>query len=85
LGRIYQESKKYNKAIEYFNNVFAINSKESDFLCANSSLQLGFIYKKMNLLALSKLYFNKVFEYKNYNSSSKNYFQQQAKAALSKF
>lgn len=82
LGRIYHESNKLSKAIEFFDLTIKVNFKENEFLAANACLQLGFIYQKLNFKQLAKTYFEKVFEYKSYDS--KNYLQQQAKAALAK-
>ena len=56
--------------------------KGNEYWAANSCLQLGYIYQKLNFKQLDKTHFNKVFEYKNYDY--KNYLQQQAKAALAK-
>ena len=82
LGRIYHESNKLSKAIEYFDLTIKANYKENEFMAANSCLQLGFIYEKLNFKKLAKTYFDKVLEYKNYDY--KNYLQQQAKAAIAK-
>jgi hypothetical protein len=82
MGRIYHESHKLSKAIEYYELTVKTNFKENEFLAANSCLQLGYIYQKLNFKQLAKTHFNKVFEYKNYDY--KNYLQQQAKAALAK-
>lgn len=82
LGRIYHEHNKLSKAIEYYELTIKSNFKENEYLAANSCLQLGYIYQKLNFKQLAKTYFNKVFEYKNYDY--KNYLQQQAKAALAK-
>lgn len=82
LGRIYHESNKLSKAIEYLDLTIKANFKENEFMAANACLQLGFIYQKLNFKQLAKTYFEKVFKYKNYDS--KNYLQQQAKAALAK-
>ena len=82
LGRIYHESNKLSKAIEYFDLTIKANYKENEFMAANACLQLGFIYEKLNFKKLAKTYFDKVLEYKNYDY--KNYLQQQAKAAIAK-
>jgi len=82
MGRIYHESNKLSKAIEYYELTTKANFKENEFLAANSCLQLGYIYQKLNFKQLAKIHFNKVFEYKNYDY--KNYLHQQAKAALAK-
>ncbi len=82
MGRIYHEHNKLSKAIEYYELTVKTNFKGNEFLAANSCLQLGYIYQKLNFKQLAKTYFNKVFEYKNYDY--KNYLQQQAKAALAK-
>lgn len=82
LGRILHESNKLSKAIEHFDLTIKANFKENEFMAANSCLQLGFIYQKLNFKQLAKTYFNKALEYKNYDY--KNYLQQQAKAALAK-
>jgi tetratricopeptide (TPR) repeat protein len=82
MGRIYHEHNKLSKAIEYYELTVKTNFKGNEFLAANSCLQLGYIYQKLNFKQLAKTHFNKVFEYKNYDY--KNYLQQQAKAALAK-
>lgn len=82
LGRIYQESNKLSKAIENYELTVKTNFKENEFMAANSCLQLGYIYEKLNFKQLAKTYFNKVSEYKN--AEYKSSLQQKAKAALQK-
>lgn len=82
LGRIYHETNKLSKAIEFYDLTIKRNFKENEYLAANACLQLGFIYQKLKYNQLAKTFFNKVFEYKNYDY--KNYLQQQAKAAIAK-
>lgn len=82
LGRIYHESNKLSKAIEFYEQTVKANFKENEFMAANSCLQLGYIYEKLNFKQLAKTHFNKVFDYKN--AEYKNSLQQKAKAALEK-
>ncbi len=82
LARIYHESNQLSKAIDFYNQTIKESKDLNTFYAPNSCLQLGYIFVKLNFNQTAKIYFNKVFEYKNY--IYKNSIQQKAKAALDK-
>jgi hypothetical protein len=81
MARILHESNKLQGAIEYYATTIRLGSQQSVFFAPNACLQLGYIYEKLGYPGAAKYYFNKVFEYRNYEY--KTTFQQKAKTALS--
>lgn len=82
LARIYHENNNLSKAIEYYSLCIKMSTSINMAFAPKSCLELGYICQKLNFRQTAKKYFEKVFEYKNYEG--RNYMQQKAKAALSK-
>jgi len=82
MARILHESNKLSKAIEFYNLTIKSTQGINTYFAPYSCLQLGYIYEKMGSPQVSKSFYNRVFEFKNYEYESS--IKQKAKAALSK-
>lgn len=80
-ARLYHKYGDIERAILYYNNTIKDNGKSDEYFSPNSCLQLGYIYRDLNQTEKAKLYFNSVFDYKNYEY--KQTIESKAKAGLS--
>jgi hypothetical protein len=79
-GRIMQEQKKYAKAIEYYTESIKLAEPNNLYFAPYSSLQLGYIYRKLGYAQTAEFYLKKTINYKNYKA--KGYIVQKAEQEL---
>lgn len=60
LARVYDESRKLNKAISFYKKTLLAPNPTKEYYPARAALQLGFIYEKQNNISLATKYFKKV-------------------------
>lgn len=80
LGRLAQDRKRYNDAIDHYKRCIANPPAYSTYMLPNACLQLGLIYEQLRYPDLAVSYLKKVSDYSDYDYESS--IEQKAKDAL---
>ena len=80
LGRIYDDLKKDEEAIKYYNIAIASGATSREYYAARAALQVGEIYERESKKKLALQYFEKCMEMKDHEY--KNSLDQKAKAGI---